>query len=123
GHLLPPRLCAGCVQELIASALKLVARRCDRVSVLNLELDRSLGNDPVGRPVRRAKAGFRRLREWPYAEVLASADAPAGVVAIALAFQPETEVVHEQLAALRWLGGDDCHAGDEENVHARSSTA
>jgi hypothetical protein len=38
------------VQELEAGALKLGACGCDTRGVLDLEFDRCLGDDPVGRP-------------------------------------------------------------------------
>src|SRR6266702_7075002 len=75
-----------------------------------------------GGPLRGAEARLRRLRERPDTEVLAAGDAPAGVVAIALALQREAERIDEQLAALRRVGGDDRHARDEENVHVVQPT-
>ena len=56
----PPRLRPRGVQELKASALKLGTRRCDRLGILHLELDRCLRDDPVGGPLRSAKAPRRR---------------------------------------------------------------
>jgi hypothetical protein len=46
------------VQQLEARALKLAASRCDSICVLDLELDRCLGDHPVGGPGgRRPDAG------------------------------------------------------------------
>ena len=95
GHRLSPRLGAGRVQQFEARALKLVTRRRDGIRVRHLELDRRLRNHPAGGPPRRAEARLRRLRERPQAEVLAAGDAPAGVVAIALALQRKAEGIDE----------------------------
>ena len=55
-------------------------------------------------------------------EVFRAGDAPAGVVALALALQLEAEGVHEELPALRWVGHDDCHARNELNVQVAQPT-
>jgi len=110
------------MQQLEAGALQLVARRRDSFRALHLELDGCLGNDPVGWPLGRAKARLRRLREGPDTEVFRAGDAPAGVVALALALQLEAEGVHEELPALRWVGHDDCHARNELNVQVAQPT-
>src|SRR5437667_8310187 len=55
--------------------------------------------------------------------MLAAGDTPAGVVALAFAFQREAEGIDEQFAALRRVGGNDRHARDKENVHAAQPTA
>src|SRR5438067_9537981 len=54
--------------------------------------------------------------------MLAAGNIPAGVIALAFAFQREAEGIDEQLAALRRVGGDDRHARDKENVHAAQPT-
>jgi hypothetical protein len=105
------------VQQFVAGPLEFIACRRDRVGVRHLELDGCLGDHPAGGPLRRAEAGLCRLREWPDTKVLAAGDAPAGVVALTFALQWEAEGIHEQLAALRRVGGDHRHARDEENVH------
>jgi hypothetical protein len=112
------------VQQLVARALKLAASRCDSFCVLDLELDRCLGDHPAGRPRRGAKARLGCLRERPHAEVLAAGDAFTGVVLIGVVLlQRQAEGVNEQLAALRRVSGDDRHARDEENVHMAQATA
>ena len=71
----------------------------------------------AGGPLRCAEARLCRLCERPHTEVVAAGDAPAGVVAIALALQRQAKGIGEQLAAARRVSGDHRHARDEQDLH------
>jgi hypothetical protein len=59
--------------------------------------------------------------------VVAAGDVPAGVVAIAFTVQRKAEGVNEQLAALRWIGGDTATLATKERswgaAYARTASA
>ncbi len=119
GHRLTPRFGAGLVEQRVAGVGELLRRRRYRLDGGHLELDARLRHRPVGRPLGRAEAGLRRLRERPHAEVPGTADLLTEDVLVLLAgaLQREAQRVDVQPAAGGRVRGDHRHAGDEADVH------
>src|SRR5439155_23301774 len=115
---LAPGLLAREVKQLEARVFELLASRCHRVGVLDLELDAGLRDGQLCRPRRRAEARLRGLGQRPDAEVLAAGDLLAvPVLPVLTRTEREAKGLNVELAALRRVVRDRADACNEKDLH------
>ena len=106
------------MKQLEARAFELLASRCHRVGVLDLELDAGLRDGQLCRPRRRAEARLRGLGQRPDPEMLAAGDLLAvPVLAVFTRTERKAKGLNVELAALRRVGRDHGEACDEKDLH------